>query len=110
MGTTFTYRQKWISGIEAIRLPGPVTYIYIYIYIWPGHIYIYIYIYIYLYRILCIHKCAHMYLVNIPESGLYEIYTLKFSFDLKCESDAYAQLPEGMQYRGRVRKAPLPTI
>ena len=27
-----------------------------------------------------------LYLVNIPETMLYEIYTLAFPFDLRCES------------------------
>ena len=32
-------------------------------------------------------KCVHvLYLVNIPEPVLYAIYTLAFSFDLRCES------------------------
>ena len=35
-------------------------------------------------HLMHIQVCVH--LVNIPEPGLYEIYTLAFPFDLKCES------------------------
>ena len=39
------------------------------------------------------HDVAHLsvciYLINIPEPVLYEIYTLDFPFDLRCESVTY---------------------
>ena len=36
---------------------------------------------------------AHcVYLVNIPEPVLYEIYTLDFPFDLRCESVTYVHM------------------
>ena len=38
-------------------------------------------------------KCAIscIYLVNIPEPVQYDIYTLDFPFDLRCESVTYIQ-------------------
>ena len=36
-----------------------------------------------------ISRISRVYLVNIPEPVQYDIYTLAFPFDLKCESVTY---------------------
>ena len=62
MGEAFTYRQKWISVIVAIRpvFPDPVTYIYIYIYIYIHDMNKTVYIWVYKYPINLFSYLAQM--------------------------------------------------